>query len=148
MTLSRSAPSPVPTAGVFKPAWSLTTGAPPCGLALAREAGRLLVWDENHWLSLVNGRGERQGQARPLPALAAAAGADDGSALAVAGARGEVWRLAPDLAPRWQRTLRHPAVAVALDPFGHRLAVSDARGGLFLFDRDGRPLWQAPQPRP
>jgi hypothetical protein len=148
MTLSRSAPPPVPTAGLFKPLWSLATGAPPVGVALAREGGRLLAWDENHWLYLLNGRGERQGQARPLGALTAAALSDDGSALAVAGARGEVCRLAPDLTPRWQRALRHPAVAVAFDPFGHRLAVSDARGGLFLLDRDGHTLWEAQHPRP
>lgn len=148
MTLSRSGPPPVPTPDLFKPLWSLATGAPPCGVVLAREGGRLLAWDEHHWLYLLNARGERQAQARPLGALAAACLADDGSALAVAGTRGEVGRLTPDLAPRWQRALRHPAVAVALDPFARRLAVSDARGGLSLFDGDGRPLWEARQPRP
>jgi hypothetical protein len=147
MTLSGSAPPPAAAHDLFKTAWSLATATPPCGLALARESGQTLVWDENHWLYLINVRGERQGQARPLPALAAASVADDGSALAVAGSRGEVARLAPDLAPRWQRSLRHPAVAAALDPFGRRLAVSDNRGGLFLFDRDGRPVWQVQQPR-
>jgi hypothetical protein len=148
MTLSRSAPPPVPTPDLFKPIWSLATGAPACGLALAREGGRLLAWDEHHWLYLLNARGERQGQARPLGALAAACLSDDGSAVAVAGSRGEVCRLTPDLAPRWRRGLRHPAVAVALDPFGRRLAVADAKGGLFLFDGDGRLLWEAKQPRP
>jgi hypothetical protein len=148
MTLSGSAPPPVAAPDLFKTLWSLATGAAPIGVALARESGQVLAWDENHWLYLLNVRGERQAQARPVGALTAACLADDGSALAVAGGRGEVARLAPDLAPRWQSTLRHPAVAVALDPFGRRLAVSDARGGLFLFDRDGRQLWQAHQPRP
>ncbi len=148
MTLSGSAPPPVAAPDLFPVLWSLPTGAPPCGVALARESGQLLAWDENHWLYLLNVRGARQAQARPLGALAAAGLADDGSAVAVAGPRGEVARLAPDLTPRWQGALRHPAVAVALDPFGRRLAVSDARGGLFLFDRNGRPLWQAQQPRP
>jgi len=148
MTLSGSAPPPVAAPGLFKTLWSLATGAPPCGVVLARESGQVLAWDENHWLYLLNSRGERQGQARPLSALAAACLADDGSALGVAGARGEVGRLAPDLTPRWQRTLRHPAVAVAVDPFARRLAVSDSKGGLFVFDRDGRLLWEAHQPRP
>jgi hypothetical protein len=148
MTLSGSAPPPVAAPDLFKTLWSLATGAPPCGVALARESGQVLAWDENHWLYLLNARGERQGQARPLAGLAAACVADDGSALAVAGSRGEVARLAPDLTPRWQRTLRHPAVAAVLDPFGKYLAVSDAKDGLFVFDRDGRPLWEARQPRP
>jgi hypothetical protein len=148
MTLSRSAPSPVPTPGLFKTLWSLATGAAPSGLALAREAGTLLAWDENHWLYAVNRRGERQGQARPVAAVAAACVADDGSALAVAGSRGEVCWLAPDLRPRWRHDLHHPAVAAALDPFGRRLAVSDAKGRLSLFDRDGHRLWKSHLPRP
>jgi len=146
MTLSGSAP-PVAASDLFKTLWSLTTGAPPSGVALARESGQVLAWDEHHWLYLLNGRGERQGQARPLAALAAACCADDGSALAVAGSQGEVMRLAPDLSPRWQRTLSHPAVGAALDPFGRRLAVADLKGSVFLFDRDGRPLWQVQLPR-
>jgi hypothetical protein len=148
MTLSGSAPPPVAAPDLYKTLWSLATGAPASGLALAREGGQLLAWDENHWLYLLNARGERQGQGRPLPALTAACVADDGSALAVAGGRGEVMRLAPDLKPRWQRSLRHPAVAVALDPFGQCLAVSDAKDGLSVFDRDGRRLWKGRQPRP
>jgi len=148
MTLSGSAPPPVAAADLFKPLWSLTTGAPPCGVALARESGQVLTWDEHHWLYFLSLRGDRQGQARPFGGLAAAALADDGSALAAAGTRGEVARLSPDLTPRWQRTLHHPAVTVALDPFGRRLAVADSRGGLLLFDHDGRPLWQVQQPRP
>jgi hypothetical protein len=148
MSLSGSAPPPVAAPDVFKPLWSLATGAPPCGVALARESGQLLAWDEHHWLYLLSPRGERQAQARPVGALAAACLADDGSALAVAGSQGEVSRLAPDMTPRWRRALRHPAVALATDPFGHRLAVSDARGSLLLLDRDGRPVWESHQPRP
>jgi PQQ-like domain len=148
MTLSRSAPPPIAAPGLFKTLWSLATGAPPCGVTLARESGQLLAWDENHWLYLLNVRGERQGQARPLPALGAACIADDGSALAIAGSHGEVARLAPDLTVRWQRSLRHPAAAVALDPFGRILAVSDVKDGLFVFDPDGRLLWEGHQPRP
>jgi hypothetical protein len=148
MTLSGSAPPPVAAPDLFKPLWSLATGAPPCGVALARESGQFLAWDEHHWLYLLSPRGERQAQARPVSTLVAACIADDGSALAAAGAHGGVSRLTPDMTPRWLRALRHPAVALALDPFGRRLAVSDVRGGLLLFDHDGRPLWEVHQPRP
>ncbi len=148
MSLSDPAPPPLAAPDLFPTLWSLTTGAPACGVALARESGQVLTWDEHHWLYFLSPRGERQGQAQPFSRLTAAALADDGSALAVAGVRGEVARLSRDLTTRWQRTLRHHAVAVALDPFGRRLAVADSQGGLLLFDGDGRPVWEVQQPRP
>ena len=36
----------------------------------------------------------------------------------------------------------------ALDPFGHRIALSDHRGNLLVLGRDGRTLCKAPQLRP
>jgi hypothetical protein len=149
MTLSPpSLPPPVPAPDVFKPLWSFAPFAPPRGLSLAREKGWLLAWDDNHWLYLVNARGERQAQVRTPAPLSAAGAADDGSAYAAVGGGGEVWWLAPDLRPRWQRPLPRAAVAVALDPFGQYLAAADAGGGLHLFDRGGRLLWGAVTPRP
>jgi hypothetical protein len=117
-------------------------------VALAREKGSLLAWDENNWLYLLNRRGERQTQVHGTAALTAACSADDGSAYAALGSRGEVWWLAPDLMPRWQRTVPFPPLAAALDPFGQYLAVSDARGHLHLFDRNGRPRCRVETPRP
>jgi hypothetical protein len=128
--------------------WSVVLGARPRGLALAREAGWLLAWDEHHWLYLFNRRGERQAQARHPGVLVAAACADDGSAYAAVGDRGEVVWLAPDLSPRWERALPSPAVAVALDPFGQYVAAGDTQGRLYLFDYCGRPLAQSHNPRP
>jgi hypothetical protein len=59
-----------------------------------------------------------------------------------------VWWLAPDLMPRWERSVPGPALAAALDPFGQCLAVADARGNLTLFDRDARQLARVQTPRP
>jgi hypothetical protein len=115
---------------------------------MAREKHTFLAWDENHWLSLYNHKGERQGQMRCPGGLASACAADNGSAYAAVGQRGEVWWLAPDLMARWQRSVRQAAVASCLDPHGQYLAVSDARGGVNLFDCHGRFLWQAQTPRP
>jgi hypothetical protein len=133
-------------AALLRPAWSVSLEAQVTGLALAREAQSILAWDANHWLTLFNHRGERQAQLR-LAGLAAACAADDGSAFAAVGQRGEAWWLAPDLAARWQRPVRKPAVACCLDPHGQYLAVADAQG-VHLFDRHGRPLWTTPTPRP
>jgi hypothetical protein len=115
---------------------------------LARERGTLLAWDENSWLYLLNRKGERQAQVHGAAALTAACAADDGSAYAALGSRGEVWWLAPDLMPRWQRTVPFPPLAASLDPLGQYLAVSDARGHLHLFDRHGRPRFRVETPRP
>jgi hypothetical protein len=115
---------------------------------LAREKGWFLAWDEAHWLYLLNRRGERQAQ-RHLPgALAAASCADDGTAYAAVGRGGEIWWLAPDLSPRWQDRVPHPATALTLDPFGQYLAVATERGGLHVFNRLGQSVSQTEIPRP
>jgi WD40 repeat protein len=118
------------------------------GLSLAREKGWLLAWDEKQWLYLLNHAGVVQAQKHMPGAVIAACSADDGSAYAAVGARGEVFWLAPDLMPRWERNLPNAAVGVAIDPHGQYLAASDAKGNLHLFDRLGRPVSQVESPRP
>src|SRR5581483_1806355 len=86
-----------------RPEWSLGLDVKLRGLALAREKGTLLVWDENHWLYLLNAAGQRQAQARVSGKLVVAGCAEDGSAFAAVGRQGEVWFLAPDLSARWDR---------------------------------------------
>ncbi len=118
------------------------------GLSLARERGWVLAWDSQDGLHLWDRAGRRQAH-RPAPAaLAAAACADDGGSVAAAGGRGQVWLLAPDLTPRWERSVPQPPSAVAIDPFGDRIAVAAGGGVVHLFDREGRLLWQASTPRP
>src|SRR5262249_51215620 len=60
--------------------WTHPLPGPPRGLSLAREKGALLVWDETHWLYLLNGDGQRQAQRHLDTELAAACLSDDGSA--------------------------------------------------------------------
>jgi hypothetical protein len=134
--------------GTPRPLWSLTTAGCPRGVALAREKGWALAWDDHDWLYLLNHRGERQAQFHCTSPPAAACCADDGSAYAAAGSRGEVWWFTPDLMPRWERSVGHAAVAAALDPFGQYLAVSDARGNLRVFDVYGRAMAHTQTPRP
>ncbi len=147
MSLSSPISPPIP-GRVLHPTWCLSLGAGLCGLALAREKGLLLAWDERGGLYLVNRRGERQAH-RPLPAAATSAcAADDASAYAAVGAHGEICWLAPDLAPRWQRALSRPAVAAALDPFGQYLAVAEDGGRLHVLDRHGRRVMSTETARP
>jgi hypothetical protein len=130
------------------PLWTQKVSAPLRGLSLARERGWVLAWDAQDGLHLWDRAGRRQAH-RPAPAgLAAAACADDGGSVAAVGGRGQVWLLAPDLTPRWERSLSHRPAAVAIDPFGEHVAVADGGGTLHLFDRTGRTVWQTPTPRP
>jgi hypothetical protein len=127
--------------------WTLPLEAAPRGLALAREAGRLLVWTESHWLFWTNRKGERQAQAHfPGPLLAAAA--DDGSAFAAATDDGRLLWLAPDLQTRWEKRLKGRPTALALDPLGLVAAVATGRGHLEFFHADGEPAREAACPRP
>ncbi len=148
MPSSPSHPVPKPAAVEAMQRWALTTAGAVRGVALAREKGWALAWDDHGWLYLVNGKGERQGQFHSPGPLAAACCADDGSAFAAVGLRGEVRWLGPDLMPRWQHDGSPPAVAAALDPFGRYLAVSDVRGRLRVFDREGRSVCRGQTPRP
>lgn len=132
----------------MKPSWTYSLANGARGLAYAREKGWLLVWDEKHWLYLLNQRGELQAQRQMPGALAKACAADDGTAYAAVGSQGEVCWLAPDLMPRWEKTVPQGAVSAALDPFGQYLAVADARGQLHVFDRNGRSVCRAENPRP
>src|SRR5437868_5836014 len=148
MSSSSSPPSAARPPGAFRLLWSHYLPAKPCGLALARERGWVLAWDANHWICLLNRGGERQAQWRPPDRLVMACCAEDGSAYAAVGGKGEVWWLAPDLMPRWEQSVAHPALACALDPFGQYLAVSDARGFIHIFDRQSRTVCRLQGPRP
>jgi hypothetical protein len=132
----------------FQTAWSKSVSATPRGLALVRERDWVLAWDQNHWLHLFDHAGHPQGQVHFPGTLVAACCADDGSAYAAVGNRGEIHWLAPDLTTRWQYALPSPAVTVAMDPFGQYVAVSDNLCNVHLFNRLGRPgqSWQTPRP--
>jgi WD40 repeat protein len=128
--------------------WSRKIAAPPRGLALARERGWLLVWDADRGLHLFNRSGTLQAHAQTPAPLVHACCADDGESYAAVGAGGQVWLLAPDLTPRWERTISRRGTAVALDPFGQYLAAADGDGGLSLWDCRGQSRWRVSHPRP
>jgi PQQ-like domain len=128
--------------------WSQTVSSSLRGLSAARERGWLLVWDAHQNLYLVNHAGERQAQIRPPDDLVAACAADDGRSFVAVGKQGQLSLLAPDLTPRWQRSIERRATAVAVDGFGRRIAVAGADGSLHLYDDSGQLLWTNSSPRP
>src|SRR5438067_5677053 len=122
------------------PLWSLTVGGAVRGLSLAREGGAVLVRDDNHWLYVLDRAGGRQAQLRAPRDLSASDCSDEGTSFAVGGKDGDLWWLAPDLMPRWQRSLGKRVEAVAVDPLGLHVAAADAGGHVSLFTRKGRPV--------
>lgn len=129
--------------------WSQSIPAPLRGLILARERETILAWDAQDRLFLFNHAGKIQAQRPASVPIASASCAEDGSAYAVGGSQTPLlcW-LAPDLSPRWQRTLPERATAVAVEPLGRAVSVADAGCTLHLMDARGRTLWTATTPRP
>jgi hypothetical protein len=110
------------------------------GLALAREPGLVLAWDRANWLNVWNQEGKRQAQCKFPGTVISACCADDGSALAAAGKRGEIVWFEPDLMSRWQIMLPYRILALAMDSFGQYLAVADQQSQIHVIDRLGKTI--------
>lgn len=121
------------------PLWSHKLGDAIAGMRFARESGHVLAWDVNRRAILLNRRGSLQSQSTQPSPIVAAAIADVGTAIAVAGDDAVTW-LRPDLSPRWRKQLTTKPTAIALDSHGRCVAVADAGNKLHLFDKSGRPI--------
>ena len=81
-----------------RPSWTVVTDAPLKGLALAREAGLLLAWDEADQVYLLDlKRRAPLASPRPRARSSAAAISDDGSLVALLGEGRRLWLLDADL---------------------------------------------------
>src|SRR4051812_49971229 len=79
------------------PAWTVLTDAPLKGLALAREAGTILAWDERGQLYLLDLRGEHRSVGRAPGKVVAGDISDSGSLIALLGEGSRLWLYGPDL---------------------------------------------------
>lgn len=132
----------------MRPAWSRSLPSAPVGLSLARESGSILVWDGEPTLGRYDRLGQRELRQRAPAELKLAAMAEDGSSVAAAGSKGQVWLLTADLTPHWERSIRRAPTALAIEHLGKRVAVADDGGGLSLFDSAGQLAWRETVPRP
>src|SRR5438046_7176287 len=96
------------------PLWTHRLAATPGGLAMARESGHVLTWDQTGWLVLLGRNGRLQAQTRLDAGIAAAVISDDGSAVADADDRRRVTARTPELAAGWQHRLDRPRTPVAV----------------------------------
>ena len=104
-------------------AWSVVTDAPLKGMALAREAGAVLAWDEADQLYRINARGEFQSVARAPGRIQAATISDDGSIVGLLGEGSRLWVMDGDFTLLHERASVADPLSIAVDPHGKYLAV-------------------------
>ncbi len=122
-------------------AWSVVTDSPLKGMALAREAGTILAWDEGNQLYLFDLQGDSLSCSRvPRPILAGAI-SDDGSliVLLVNSNDSGLMFLDADLSVEQQKPAPSDATFLTIDPHGRYVAVGTRHGLLHLINRYGRP---------
>src|SRR3954447_861817 len=122
-------------------AWTVVTDSPLKGLALAREAGLILAWDEGNQLYLLNVQGESLSYSRVPHRLLAGAISDEGSLIALL-AEGEdpgLLLLDADFAVEQERPAPSEATFVSIDPHGRFLAIGIRHKDLHVLNRYGRP---------
>jgi hypothetical protein len=133
------APRTPPSEGLTPRArWTHITDAPLIGLALAREAGLILAWDDSHNLYLLDLAGNRVRMTRTPVPLSLAAISDDGSQIIAAAKDGDVWWLTRNLEPRLHQGSHRHLIGAALSPYGEYLAVSMNDNHTFIYDCLGR----------
>lgn len=117
------------------------TDAPLIGLSFAREAGKLLAWDDADQVYLIDADGETVASARAPGKIAAAAIGDTGTLIAALGktAGTRLWLLDAELEPIAERSIADEPLAVSVDPHGRFVAVALRMETTRFFSRVGKP---------
>ena len=121
--------------------WTVVTDSPLKGLSFAREAGRILAWDEGNQLYLLNTRGESLSTSRVPNRILTGAISDEGSliALLVESDGPGLLLLSADFDVLSERPAPTEASFVTIDPHGRYMAVGTRHNALHLINRHGRP---------
>ncbi|MHC5538443.1 hypothetical protein ACYOEI_09460, partial [Singulisphaera rosea] len=101
-----------------EPAWTVLTDAPLKGLALAREAGTILAWDERDQLYLIDLLGQHRSTGIAPGRISAGAISDDGSLIALLGEGNRLWLFGADLESISDRQAPPESSTLAIDPHG------------------------------
>ncbi|MGC8642337.1 MAG: hypothetical protein ACP5XB_20950 [Isosphaeraceae bacterium] len=121
-------------------AWTIVTEAPLKGLALAREAGRILAWDEGNQLYLLSTQGESLSFSRVPQRITAGAISDEGSLIALMGEGDDasLVLLSADFEVEVERPAPTEASFLTIDPHGRYLAIGSRMGAVSFLNRFGR----------
>src|SRR4051794_12236883 len=120
---------------------TVVTEAPLKGLSFAREAGRILAWDEGNQLYLLSAQGESLSFSRVPHRIAAGAISDEGSLIALLG-DGEdasLLLLDADFDVKVERPAPTESSFLTIDPHGRYVAVGSRLGAVNFLNRYGRP---------
>ena len=122
-------------------AWTVVTDSPLKGMALAREAGTILAWDDGNQLYLFDTRGDSLSYSRVPNRILSGAISDEGSliALLVESHETELLLLDADFSMQQQKPAPTDATFVTIDPHGRYVAIGTRHGLLHLVNRYGRP---------
>ena len=121
-------------------AWTIVTEAPLKGLAFAREAGRILAWDEGNQLYLLNAQGESLSFSRVPQKIMAGAMSDEGSLIALLGVGddGGLLLLNADFYVAVERPAPSESSLLTIDPHGRYVAIGSRLGAVSFLNRFGR----------
>lgn len=123
---------------IVQPAGTVQTASRLSGLALAREANRLIAWDAAQQLYLWDLDGKPRGRHTvPVP-ISSVCICDDGSRIVAACRNGQLWWFDGDLRLLFDHAVDSEPLAVALESFGGYLAVSDRVRRTQLFTATGQ----------
>jgi hypothetical protein len=123
-----------------KTIWTVVTDSPLKGLSFAREAGRILAWDDGNQLYLLNLRGETLSTSRVPNRIFTGAISDEGGtiALLVDAEDAGLLLLSADFDVVAERPAPSEASFLTIDPHGRYLAVGARHNALYLLTRHGR----------
>jgi hypothetical protein len=118
------------------------TDSPLKGMALAREAGTILAWDEGNQLYLFDAKGEALSYSRVPSRILTGTISDEGGliALLVEAEGTELLLLDADFSVQQQKPAPSEASFVTLDAHGWYVAVGTRHGVLHLLNRYARPV--------
>jgi hypothetical protein len=120
------------------PAWTVLTDGPLKGLALAREAGTILAWDERDQLYLLDLRGRHRSVSRAPNRVIAGAISDNGALIALLGEGARLWLFGADLDLLADRPAPPEAATLAIDPHGRYFVVGTRLCLNQFYNRHGR----------
>ena len=121
-------------------AWTIVTEAPLKGLAFAREAGRILAWDEGNQLYLLSAQGESLSFSRVPQRIVAGAISDEGSLIALLGEGDDAGLLLlnADFDVAVERPAPSESSFLTIDPHGRYVAIGSRLGAVSFLNRFGR----------
>ncbi len=115
-------------------AWSMRTEGEIVGTAYAREPGVTYVGDETGSIYALDRHGDIAAVTRGFRDLSHITWADDGSSGAIVSQGDHVARLDVKLKSQWSADLPGQVLTVALDPYGHHLAIGMATRKTFILN--------------